>query len=242
MKKFVLIMVSTLVMIIFIAFNYLLWERDGREKDIRTLQTSNENNSATINALGRDIKNLEADNKDMAQENDDMEKLLEAVRADNTRLRDENINMGDELSERKRLVDQLKQDVDTSIINAPIRKWADSIDKAEYETAFDLQYGYFVIAPEGSPGLGDFTDFYKKYVKSMNIKSIGLKLKDVPASMAGMIIFEAVVDIELSEGQITVTDKYIDLRYAEGPNEFYFTITYDEVHKKWVIGSISHEL
>ncbi len=242
MKKFVLIMVSALLMTIFIAFNYLLWERDGREKDIRTLQSHNENNAATINALGRDIKNLEADNKNLTQKHEETEKLLETVRADNTRLRDENTKINEELYEIKHLVDRLKQDIDESIINAPVKKWVDSIDNAEYQTAFDLQYGYYVIAPEGSPGFGDFTAFYKKYIKDMKIKTIELKLKDVPVNMTGRIIFEAVLDIRLTDDYKTALDVYTGLRYAEGPNKYYFMIEYDEVHKTWVIGGISEKL
>lgn len=62
MKKLVLVFVSALLLAVFIAFNYLLWEREGREEKLQQLESNNASNNASMNTLNHEIKTLEDDN------------------------------------------------------------------------------------------------------------------------------------------------------------------------------------
>lgn len=79
MKKFILVMISALLMVVFIAFNYLLWDRENKEKNIETLENSNASNNASINALGREISMLEEKNKSLETQAGELEEQNKAL-------------------------------------------------------------------------------------------------------------------------------------------------------------------
>ena len=56
MKKFVLVLVCTLIILFFVGFNYLLWDRENKVEDIRTLENTNENKDDLIAYLTSERK------------------------------------------------------------------------------------------------------------------------------------------------------------------------------------------
>ena len=92
MKKLGIIISFLIIVIIMTGLNYLLWEREGREEDLKVLQDTNASNTLTINALTRQLENLEDtlrarnDSIDkISKENSDLKKKLEDLKQENIR-------------------------------------------------------------------------------------------------------------------------------------------------------------
>lgn len=233
MKKLVLVMVSALIIIIFIAFNYLLWDSENKEKDIENLKYLNINNNSRISAFERDIKSLEEEIRQYKEQ-------IEEVNAENKMLQEDKLKLENERMEQEELIEQkleliniLKQHAELSIIQEPIKSWIEAIDKGNYETAYKLLniQGTNQYIP---PTLEEFTKSYKGTVDRMILKSIKLAIDNVPEEMKGSIIFEVLIDIEMKE----TTEINID-GFEAGENIRYITVDYDIESGKWLIVGIA---
>jgi len=241
MKKFVLVMICTLIMVIFIGFNYLLWDRDNRVKDIQALQSTNEDNSATISALQREIKSYEQDNGQLAQQITDLNNNINAQKDTITGLQKQNSDYDGIIGSKNALLNILKSEVTPDILQAPVKKWVQSIDTGEFETAYRLQMdNKYSVASKIT--LQRFSDFYKNEIKSVKIKSIALKTDGIPIQRDGDIIMDAVLDVRSLTGSTVVSIEDGMISFNEGLNQLYFTLLYDDYNNEWVISGITESL
>lgn len=236
MKKLVLVMVSALIIIIFIAFNYLLWDSENKEKDIENLKYLNINNNSRINAYERDIKTLEEEVKQYKA-------LLEKADSENKSLLDEKLQLENEKLKQEELYEQkleliniLKQQVDLKPLEEPIIKWLEAIDSGDYDIAYKLlkrqranQYS--------APSLEEFKKNYKNSINGMSLKSTKLAVDDVPDEMKGLIVFEVLIDVSMVE----TAEKNSD-GFEAGENKRFITVDYDKENKTWVIIGISSSM
>lgn len=233
MKKLVLVMVCTLLMAIFIGFNYLLWDKENREKDIQSLQDSNAYNNATVNALSRDIKQLEDQNGGLNARINELEFNNKLLTANNQNLTQDNLKARDDLTLKNDMISALKKSMDLSMLELPIKKWADSINKGDYQAAYSLFYSKYLAKQESISDIFKFTEVYKSSVKNIEIKSTKLYEDEMSEEERGNVVFDVVVNVKK-----TGEDKDSSSEFKEGSNRCFFTIIYDAQRVKWVISNI----
>lgn len=232
MKKLVLVIVWILLIAVFIVLNYLLWDRDNKQEDIRSLETLNASNNSSINALGREINKLESDKKKMEIALYDAERDLNALQDKNKELDKQNqINL-DIIKQKNVIIYKLMEKQDLKDIEASIKKWVNYIDNAKYTEAYEL-IRFNPLNSITSMNLEQFTENYKKSVKNMSIKSIEFFGEKLPEGKRQDIVFRVVLDIKKIEGIDTSI-----AQFTEGENERYFTMDYSSENNQWVISGI----
>lgn len=231
MKKLILIMICVLLMALFIAFNYLLWDREGKIRELESLQNIRVTNGANINSLNRDIKNLE-DERDKLQTNiaelgDDKEQLIQK----NTQLENEKVQIEQKISEKIDMINILKANVDMKVFDEPIVKWVEAVDTGRYEDAYGMEFAKTTLQ-ESAYSLDEYSDLLKRTVK--NIKFKEAKVDSELGKTEGEIYVIATLEVKVPEG----TD-LSDARFIDGLNEVSFSIDYDYINRNFYISSLS---
>jgi len=239
MKKIILIIFFSLVIAVFVSFNYLLWERESREKDIKNLQDINSSNSITINILNRQLENLDNSLKikdesinRLNEENNKLKKDLEKLNQDYL----ESIKVITRKNETISYFYENLQNINPDVIEAPIKKWAEYINNGDYESAYKT---FYVNKEEEKETFADFTNKYKDKVKSIEIKSIAFCNNEIEnqygVSMLqkGDVFFTVELDVKLVEN---VNDK--DVLFINGSNHKIFGLQYNTKENKWHISNI----
>jgi cell division protein FtsB len=227
MKKLVLILVCALIMTVFIAFNYLLWDRENK---IRNIENLNVSKNMSIDALGDKIKSLTDENKQLQEENKKKEDENNRIRS-KYYLADQDLALlRKTLNNKNDVIQQLKMQADLKPLEAVIRKWAESIDKGEYEPAYELQKSQ-LTSGDNNIDFSSFMDAYKTNIKNIKVKDIKLQEDENNGTIQGLV-FAVSLEVKLVEG----ADGSL---YADGVNERYFTIGFDEAKLDWVIDNIA---
>lgn len=233
MKKLVLVLVCTLIMAIFIGFNYLLWDKENREKDLENLQNSNEYNSATINALSREIKQLDDENKSLNEKINELEFNNRILNVNNQNLTQENTKIKDALTEKMNVIYGFKKSVDLSLLEQTVKEWIDSISSGDYQTAYSLLHNKYIAKHENISNIFKFTELFKDSIEKMELQSIKLYGYEMTEEEKGNIVFDVTVDVKL-----TSEDKAAEVEFEEGSNRCFFTIIYDAQNEKWIIANL----
>jgi len=238
MKKLVLVMVCALLLLMFIGFNYLLWDRENRKEDIRNLENSNASNNASINTLGREIKSLEDENRQLKARIELLENENDNLQSERIKSEQDKLKIIGTLSQKNEVIDKLKQNTDLQPLQEDIKKWVEYLNKGEYETAYKLLDLKNVDQGEFS-SIDVFISTYRNSFKSIKIKSVELYTKGPDDDKKGDIIFIAVLEVEM-DGANEASG--IGKPFNEGLNERFFTVDYDKDKDKWVISNISASL
>ena len=224
MKKVVLILVSAVILTVFMAFNYLLWDR---EKKIKNFEYINDTKNSSIDTLGAEISSLKDVNSQLKERITELEDLNKGAQLKNLELESSKSKVDKELAQKNEVISKLQQQADVKPLEEPVRKWVESLDKSQFEAAYNLQYKHSLSNADNIT-LDDFTKSYKEYAKSIKIKSIKLLTEDLPADKVGKIIFKAVLEVKKIENSASNI-------FNEGTNERYFYIDYDKQKDGWVI-------
>jgi len=232
MKKFILVMVCTLLMTLLIAFNYLLWDRENKKKDIEDLEQSNVSNSVSINALGRNIKQLEDENRALNEKIELMEGNIKELDENISTLESEKNRLIRILEQKNTAINKLKEEVDLSILEAAVRKWVQAINSGDYETVYSLQ----TAGMNQSSGFFKVTDLensYKNSIQSIKLKSIKFDMEEIPVETPGGICFFVTLDVKKS-GNADARK----IQLEEGINEKLIAVDYDKEKNTWMISGI----
>lgn len=232
MKKLVLVMVFALLTAVFIAFNYLLWDRESRETELRKLQSSNVDNSSTINALGREIKNLEDENRKLKERADEKEAEKQLLQQDKVLLESQKAQLNQTLAEKVDLINILKNTVEPKVFEAPVKKWVEAVDGGQYEEAYKLLANH-EDSQGKEVGIEEYSTRLKASVKSIKLKE--WKLDDRAESEAeGMITVLAALEVNLAEGADP-----LKAGFTEGANQIAFQLVFDGSSKSFIISSMA---
>jgi septal ring factor EnvC (AmiA/AmiB activator) len=232
MKKFILVMVCTLLMTMLIAFNYLLWDRENKKKDIENLEQSKVSNSVSINALGRNIKELEDENRALNDTIELMEGNIKELDEYISDLESEKNKLIKILQQKNTVINKLKEEVDPSILEAPVRKWVQAINSGDYESVYNLQTAK-MNQSSGFLNITDLENSYKNSIQSIKLKSIKLDMEEVPVETPGDICFFVTLDVKKS-GNADVGK----IQLEEGINNKLIAVDYDKEKNIWVISGI----
>lgn len=132
MKKFVVVMVSCLVLFIFIILNYLLWDkenmlqqRDSDKIEQDWLRGQNRTLQTTVEELEQTVKSLKSQNSDQADKITDFEDRIAQA------MQQENINL-EELHSLNQAIDVYKSFMKDEIKDVFIR-WCSDIGSRKFE-------------------------------------------------------------------------------------------------------------
>lgn len=219
MKKLILVIISALIMTVFIAFNYLLWDREkivGMDAD----------KMASIDALSKQIRNFDEEIKLLRLKSQDQDEGIRSLQDKLNQSESERSNLKEKVLQQGELIGFIKQSANLKPLEAVVRKWAESIDNGQYDAAYGLQSRQYMKQDNI-----EFVNSYRTSVKSMKIKSLSLALEGIPSERHGEVIFKTVLEVKKNEnsGKISLVD---------GNNERFFVIGWDQYNKDWVITDI----
>jgi regulator of replication initiation timing len=232
MKKFILVMIFVLLTALFIAFNYLLWDRENKIAELKNLETANASYTTNINAQKREISSLE-------EEIDRLENQIKQLESDRDRLSEEKSTIQVEwaatresLQERIDFINILKQYADINILSDPVVKWVEAINQGDFKQAYFLEY-------EGVEP-ADRAVRVEEYVEQMSssirrIEITQMKVDKLRGSGNGDIFLNVTLDVKLPE-----EPDMKSLRFTEGVNEIYVKIDYSIPQKAFIISAIGN--
>ncbi len=235
MKKLVLFLISALFIFVFIALNYLIWEKENTEKDIENLKYLNLSSNSRINAYERDIKDLEEQIKMLRAELDELEKNNKLLEEDKLKLENEISYYTDVLEKKSATINALSRIADVKELEAPVRKWVDAINTGNFDEAYKL-LSKELLQKENMRNPDDVAQKFKDFVNSIKMVDIKFISEEIPENKIGNIIFNAVIDVENKK------DKSGNNLFINGSNNVFFTVDYDAERQCWVISDISNSL
>lgn len=235
MKKFVVIMISALVLFTFLMLNYLLWDKENLQKQRETdkveqdwLRGQNRILTTTVEELEQANSKLEKEIKEYKDKIDDMESRIKLFQQRET----DNLVLTGKLNEIINLYKTLMGDD----IRDTVNKWFLSISQKDYEAS----YGF----------IGEnFTFLGKKYDKAAYIElisaidSIAIAEESKDAANDSFTIMEY-GEPDTIIARVVVQAYIIDEKKAslpgidDGVNVLEFSLNYNKISKKWVIISI----
>ncbi len=231
MKKFILVMVFVLLAALFVAFNYLLWDRESKLTELKELENTNAGNNAMINSQKREIENLVEENNNLNSRIDQLDKDNKQLAQDNSGIKSDRDNKAAALDEKIKFINSLKQIVDIKVLTEPLTKWADAINQGSYEEAFAVEYAG--VAPKDrTVNLDTYSRDMKKTVRRIEI--IDVKLDPIRGSGDGDLYLDVKLSVKLAED----ADMSVS-RFVEGENSVYVRFDYSTDQKAFVISGIN---
>ena len=232
MKKLVLVMVFVVLAAVFIAFNYLLLDRESMTNELKDLEYQNANDKAGISAKTREIDSLGNEITSLGNKITQLENDKEQLVLDKNGLVEQKNNSDAALREKIIFLNIIKQYTDIKVVSEPLTLWVDALNQGKYEEAYELEYA---TVPSGnrSVTLSAYTDEMQKTVKKIEIDEV--KIDKLRGSSDGEIFLAVRLTVKLAEN----ADKN-NLRFSEGLNEKYVKIDYSTVKNTFVISSINN--
>ena len=228
MKKFMLVLVCAVIMAVFIAFNYLLWDREKSRENFEDISATK---NASIEALSLQIKEINDEKRSLQDTINELYGEIDKLGKEKTLNLQERAELDRELKTAKDITYQLKQYANLEPLEDIISQWTENINNEQYEAAYLMQLNK--VMKEGDLlTFGEFVKEYKSEVEKIQINSIELYTNEEPEDRKGDIIFK--VELEVQKKENAPTDSLFD----EGTNERYFTITYSKENEMWLISEI----
>ncbi|HOA54801.1 MAG: hypothetical protein WAP56_02845 [Acetivibrionales bacterium] len=231
MKKFILVMVSALLIALFIAFNYLLWDRESKLAEIRNLESVNASYSASVSVHKREINTLEEEvkslNNQITQYRDEIDKLLqERDQAISDRLQEEAT-----LKAKVDFINVLKEHTDIQVLSRPVVLWAEAVNNGSFDEAFDIEYEG-VPPRERTVSLSTYVEQMKATVERIEINEI--KVDRLRGYGTGDIYLNVRFSVRLVEDADISSS-----RFSDGENEMYVKLDYSKDKKAFIISSMN---
>ena len=231
MKKFILVMVSALLIALFIAFNYLLWDRESKLAEIRNLESVNASYSASVSVHKREINTLEEEvkslNNQITQYRDEIDKLLqERDQAISDRLQEEAT-----LKAKVDFINVLKEHTDIQVLSRPVVLWAEAVNNGSFDEAFDIEYEG-VLPRERTVSLRTYVEQMKATVERIEINEI--KVDRLRGYGTGDIYLNVRFSVRLVEDADISSS-----RFSDGENEMYVKLDYSKDKKAFIISSMN---
>lgn len=226
MKKIIIALICLTIISVFVALNYLLWERDKNKN-------SNEMNNVTINALSEKIKSLESTNFRINNKDVELEALNKTLSSKNEQLELEKNKLKENIDNKSEVILQFKQNADLTFLNAKIKSFVDEISLGQYENSYKMISKQFLFPGENSyPSLIDFTNYFKNSVKTIKLKESKINIDNIIDEKKADLAFKVVLDIKRSDND----SKNI---FIDGTNDRIINLTFDKGKNEWQISSFS---
>ncbi len=227
MKRFVMIITSLLIIFIFIALNYLLWDREN-------LVTQSESNQASIEALTRM-------NMTLNQEKNSLEHQIAELKLQNQGLEDTIKGLESEIAVQKSITDEkekfiynMKEHIDTKPLEAMALEWVNAIIERKYSEAY-LKSGVNCSFWGDPWSLRIFADYFDQNVEQIQF------VQNKESKPIINIIPIKTPDWEMSvyiRVHVTLREGADQSCLKPGENVLHMACTYVQQMDQWVINSI----
>jgi|GEM_PF-722626 len=230
MKRFVVIVTSLLIIFVFIALNYLLWDRES-------LVTLRESNQASIDALSRINMTLNEDKSRLEKQIDELNNQIRDGNEKIEQLEAQIQSLQSELDDKLQFISVLKTRIDHEPIRSTTMAWIHNIAEKNYPVAFlksesDCRFWGNVWS------LKSFSDYFDANIASIEPVYEGeeqkqpvieIKPSDTPDWEMQVLVH---VNVELTEN---ANQEYL----KQGQNVLRFLYTYSTRIDQWLITSVS---
>lgn len=262
MKKIVLTVICFSILGSFVALNYLLWDREKKDKDITSYEASEKTNKEVVSAmtdktdsLNKDIQILEShrdnlleDVEDLTNEIVDLKKQHEGeikVLNETIGKKDDSIAKKDtELLEKENIINSresavilLGKVIDCDKFLGILRKWGNSIIQQEYNIIYSMQRGINVYDFEKLTNVNEIEQMYKDKLDAIEITSIEPTLTNIEIFSNNEMEFIVEFNITLKESFIPIEGEN-PYPYSNGPNIKTVKFVYNEENNEWYINLI----
>ncbi len=229
MKRFVVIVTSLLIIFVFIALNYLIWDRED-------LLTIRESNQASIDALSRINMSLNEDKNRLEKQVEELDSQVKDQEEKITELEESLQTLQEEADNKLQFILALKSQINTQPLQNLTIDWINALAEKNFPVAY-IKNGSNCTFWGEMWSLKVFSDFFDENVESIEPIVRGEEQKPVleviPTEKPDWEIKICIeVDVKLAEG---VEQEYI----SQGINIFELTYTYSERIDQWVVISVS---
>ena len=224
MKKLALVLMCTVVLLFFIGFNYLLWDRETKTEDIK-------NNANYIKYLDQEVNRLEASNRTLATNITQLQSQVDTGKETIDNMQENIDELEILLSDKDESIRILKWYVDKSVPVTLIENWIKNLNEGKYSDAYNMIYGHGLKQMD-APSFRQFEGIYKDKVSLITLKFTELTQNN-PSSketFTGFYEYNAVVDAVLHENVSAVNQTL-----EAGLNTYSFKFGFEEQLKDWVI-------
>ncbi len=231
MKRFVMIVTSFLILIVFIALNYLLWDRES-------LVTEGKSNQASIETLTRMNMALNQEKSRLEQQAADLQKQIEGLEEKIKGLQTDVFSQKQITENRTSFIMNMKSHINTEPVRAMTLNWIKGIQGKKYPEAY-LESGTNCSFWGNYWTLRIFSDYFDQNVEQIQLVMDGEKSQPIVE----------VVPIKTPDWEMSVYIRvFVDLRdgaaqdyLKQGENILHLTCTYSERLDKWMITSVFSE-
>lgn len=230
MKRFVVIVTSLLIIFVFIALNYLLWDREA-------LVTQGESNQASIEALTRMNMTLNQEKSNLEQQAADLKKQIEGLEGKIKGLENDIVIQKSITEDKTKFIVSMKEHIDSSPVRTMTLDWIDNINGAEFSEAY-LKGGASCSFWGNYWSIQVLSDYFDQNVEQIKI------MQDEESKPIIDIIPIKTPDWEMSvyiRVQVTLKEGAKQDFLKQGENVLHMTCNYMERLNQWMITSVFSE-
>lgn len=231
MKRFVVIITSILVLFVFIALNYLLWDREN-------LVTQGKDNQASIETLTRMNMTLNQEKSRLEQQVTELQKQIQGLEDKVKELQSNVLEQKKIADERTSFITKLKTQLDIEPVREKSVTWINTIQSKKYTEAF--RWGGVSCSYWGNYWtLRIFTDYFDQ-----NVEQIQVVLDEETSQPVVEVVPIKTPDWEMSiymRVNVTLKDGAVLDFLKPGENILHLTCTYGETLEQWTITSVFSE-
>jgi len=230
MKRFVVIVTSLLIIFVFVALNYLLWDRES-------LVTLRESNQASIDALSRINMNLGDEKSRLLEQNSVLMEQVSELKAKVEVMEKDIQDKQSRIDEQTDFTLAMKQHLNPLPIKTAALDWINLLSKRTYGSAFmrgetDCRYW------QNKWNLRTFTDYFEQNLDQIQIKLDEEQLPIIKVNPSPSTDWDINVELHaLVELKENAKEDYL----KQGENIFKITYTYNERIEQWLISSVTSE-
>jgi len=232
MKRFVVIVTSLFIIFVFIALNYLLWDRESLVKLRKA-------DPASIDALGRINMSRSNEKNWLEQHNGELKSQIEELKKKIKELEANIINQQQLIDNNTQFIIEMKHQIDPEPLQLAAEEWVNLISGAEYEEAY-------ARAASNCKFWGNiwtirmFSDYFVQ-----NVEKIQLMHNNETKKPMVEVIPSQTADWEMN------VSVHVRTVMKEGARQDYlrqeenilrFTFIYSERLEQWLINSITTEM
>lgn len=231
MKRFVVIITSLLIIFVFIALNYLLWDRES-------LVTLRESNQASINTLSRININLSEENSRLTRQTEEMREQIEALSEKVRELEETNTEQQRLIEEQKQFILDLKSQINPEPVKNEAIGWINSIAERNFDKAIlKLSEACSFCGNNWTPRM--FSSYFVQ-----NIEDIQIRYNDENQTPMVEVIPYQTPDFNIKvvmHVRVDLTEKAAGEYLQHGNNIIELDFTYSDRLEQWVITAVSSE-
>ena len=236
MKKFVIVMVSVLVLLFFIIMNYLLWDkenlmeqRDNDRIEQDWLRGQNRTLQSTVEELEQTVKRLQTEIDEQQGQIIDLEnKLRQALERENSNIKD--------IQEKNQALARYKRFMEEETKSVAI-KWFNDITNKKYEESYTYVNEYFTLQRKKYDKSG-YIELVKAFesiqilqAKDNDVKTFAI-LQDEGSALEIYARIKTLISIK------NVNMENVSNILHNGENTLEVVFIYDVDMESWVIKSV----